>query len=244
MKKFVVVMVSCLVLFVFIILNYLLWDKGNMLQQRDSDRIEQDWLRGQNRTLQTTVEELEQTVKSLKSQNSEQADKITNLEDRIARAVQQENINLQELHSLDQALDVYKPFMRDEVKDVFIRWCSDIGSRKFEESLARLGKGFKLWEKQYESQQYMEFISAIQAISVREGKNGDEETFVILEDHNDPYEIKTRIEAEISVKEPILENFHGPADGINPLEVIFHYDMDSGKWVIMSVSAVSNSGKP
>lgn len=244
MKKFVVVMVSCLVLFIFIILNYLLWDKENMLQQRDSDKIEQDWLRGQNRTLQTTVEELEQTVKSLKSQNSDQADKITDFEDRIAQAMQQENINLEELHSLNQAIDVYKSFMKDEIKDVFIRWCSDIGSRKFEESLARLGKGFKLWEKQYESQQYMEFISAVQAISVKEGKNDDEETFVILDEHNEPYEIKTRIETEISVKKPRPENFQGPADGINLLEVIFHYDTDSGKWVIMSVTAAPNSGKP
>ena len=65
MKKFVVVMISVIVLFVFIMLNYLVWDKEKLQNQRESDRIEQDWLRGQNRILSTTVSELEEANKKL-----------------------------------------------------------------------------------------------------------------------------------------------------------------------------------
>ena len=40
MKKFVVVMITILVLFVFLMLNYLLWDKENLLKQSESDKLE------------------------------------------------------------------------------------------------------------------------------------------------------------------------------------------------------------
>ena len=62
MKKFVIVMITIMILFVFLMVNYLLWDKENLLKQTESDKIEQDWLRGQNRTLQATVNEQEQAM--------------------------------------------------------------------------------------------------------------------------------------------------------------------------------------
>ena len=49
MKKFVIVIISIVVLFSFLMLNYLVWDKENLQKQRESDRLEQDWLKGQNR---------------------------------------------------------------------------------------------------------------------------------------------------------------------------------------------------
>ena len=70
MKKFVIVMIAILVLFVFLMLNYLLWDKENLLKQSEHDKIEQDWLRGQNRTLQATVNEQEQTIKALEKKRT------------------------------------------------------------------------------------------------------------------------------------------------------------------------------
>ena len=65
MKKFVTVIISFLILFIFLTLNYLLWDKENLLKLRDNDRIEQNWLRGQNLSLQNTVEQLERSMKDL-----------------------------------------------------------------------------------------------------------------------------------------------------------------------------------
>jgi thymidylate synthase len=50
-------------------LNYLLWDKENLQKQSATDKIEQDWLRGQNRTLQTTVDEQEAAINQLTNEN-------------------------------------------------------------------------------------------------------------------------------------------------------------------------------
>ncbi len=83
MKKFVVIMISALVLFTFLMLNYLLWDKENLQKQRETDKVEQDWLRGQNRILTTTVEELEQANSKLEKEIKEYKDNIDDMESRI-----------------------------------------------------------------------------------------------------------------------------------------------------------------
>lgn len=61
-------MIAAIVLFVFLMLNYLVWDKERLQNQRESDKIEQDWLRGQNRILSTTVNDLEQANKKLEEE--------------------------------------------------------------------------------------------------------------------------------------------------------------------------------
>lgn len=85
MKKFVIVMITILVLFVFLMVNYLLWDKENLLKQTESDKIEQDWLRGQNRTLQSTVNEQEQAIKALEKEKNQLSTRISGLEQELKR---------------------------------------------------------------------------------------------------------------------------------------------------------------
>ena len=95
MKKFVIVMIAAIVLFVFLMLNYLVWDKERLQNQRESDKIEQDWLRGQNRILSTTVNDLEQANKKLEEEVAYQKTEISNLEAMPCRQIKEVN-DLQE----------------------------------------------------------------------------------------------------------------------------------------------------
>jgi hypothetical protein len=239
MKKFVVVMISFLVLFVFLMLNYLLWDKENLLKQRDTDKIEQDWLRGQNRTLQTTVEELEQDIKALDKLNDEQRDKIVDLEQQVRLALQRENDYLKELQVKDAALRDFKSFMGDELNIVAVQWFTDISKDRIGESFTLLDEGATLWGKIYSKEEYIKFISAIQAISIKEEqKESDIKSLTILEDQGEPYVIKTQIQVEVSIKEEHREAFKDMGNGNNTLEVIFRYDPDTANWGILSVSTL------
>ena len=115
MKKIVIILVSFLVLFTFIMLNYLLWDKRkpNGTKGIWNKMGEQDWLRGQNRTLQTTVEELEDAVRDLQSQKETQQNKIIELENQLREALEKENENMQKIREQNQALNTFRVFMEE-----------------------------------------------------------------------------------------------------------------------------------
>lgn len=244
MKKFVIVMISLLVLFVFLMLNYLLWDKENLLRQRDTDKIEQDWLRGQNLTLQSTIEELERSNQTLKTQNDSQQSRIVELEQQVSQALQKENETLKEIQSTDEALRNYKSFMGDKLNEVAAQYFSEISAQKLEESWTFLEKDCKLWGNNYSLESYIEFIAAIQSIMiVEENKESEKKPFTLLEDQGGAYEIKAQIQVTASIREENEEGFENLKNGDNTLEVIFTYDPDTTHWAITSLSTIE-VGKP
>lgn len=242
MKKFVIVIISFLVLFIFLVLNYLLWDKENLLKQRDTDKIQQDWLRGENLTLRTTVEELEQSVSNLEEEKDAQRDEIVELEQQVRLALQRENSNLKAIQEKDQALYDYKLLMSDELKSVATLWFSHISKSEYEESFNLLDKDFTLWNKRFNLQEYIEFISEIKSITLQEEpKDSEDKAFIILGDGDEPYIIKTQIKVNIDSKESkIIEDLES---GANTLEVSFKYNRDTSNWVIMSILTL-RIGKP
>ena len=239
MKKFVIVMVSVLVLLFFIIMNYLLWDKENLMEQRDNDRIEQDWLRGQNRTLQSTVEELEQTVKRLQTEIDEQQGQIIDLENKLRQALERENSNIKDIQEKNQALARYKRFMEEETKSVAIKWFNDITNKKYEESYTYVNEYFTLQRKKYDKSGYIELVKAFESIQILQAKDNDVKTFAILQDEGSALEIYARIKTLISIKNVNMENVSNILhNGENTLEVVFIYDVDMESWVIKSVDVV------
>lgn len=241
MKKFVIVMISLLVLFVFLMLNYLLWDKENLLKQRDTDKLEQDWLRGQNLTLQSTVDELQRNIETLKGQNDTQRNRIVELERQVSEALQRENSNLLEIQDHKEALRHYKSFMEDEIYQVAEQFFARLTSANPEESWAFLDKSCKLWGRSYSLDQYIELISGIKSITIKEDKDTDVKPFVILADQGGAYEIKSQIRIEVSLNEE--KGFIHLDPGENTLEVIFTYNTESAHWAIASLSTLK-VGKP
>lgn len=236
MKKFVIVIISFLVLFIFLVLNYLLWDKENLQKQRDNEKIQQDWLRGENLTLRTTVDELEQKLAALEDQNDTQRDKIVELEQQVRQALERENSNLKAIQEKDQALGDYKLLMEDELKAVVNEWFSQITKAAYEESFNLLDKDFKLWNRRFNSKDYINFISAVKSVALaEESKDTNEKSFIILGD-GEPYIIKTQVKVTLVIKES--QNFLDMKSGPNTLEMSFKYNRDTSNWVIMSVQTI------
>jgi len=235
MKKFVTIIVSFLVLFIFLMLNYLLWDKENLLEQRDSDQIQLDWLRGQNLALQSTIDQLEQKIRVLETKSDMQQNNIIDLENKLRLAAEKESSITNEANKAKEALSLFKSLMEDNLKKVVSQWFADITANRIEDSFVYLDEGFILWNKQFGKDQYIEFISDIESIAVKEGKNNDNiKPFIILKDQGDPYEIITRIQVTSSVK----GNFRDILTGNDTLEIVFRYNADLGNWVIKSVSGL------
>ncbi|NLE26249.1 MAG: hypothetical protein GX625_13070 [Clostridiaceae bacterium] len=235
MKKFVIVMIAAIVLFLFLMLNYLVWDKENLQNQRESDKLEQDWLRGQNRTLSSTVNELEQINKKLESEIASQKEEISDLELKLRSARQKEANNLQEIQKQTEALNTFKSVMEDDVKKVTENWFLSITQKSYHDSLAFLDKDFTLWDQPYEENEYIEFISNIQSISIaKENSSTQGDVFTIIYG-GEPHVIQANLLVDAYIAEDAKKNLPNLVNGSNTLEVGFIYNSESKTWVIMYV---------
>jgi len=235
MKKFVVVMISAIILFVFLMLDYLVWDKEKLQNQRESDKIEQDWLRGQNRILTTTVDELEAAKKKLEEEIASQEKEISSLEEELRDARQKEVNYLKENQKQKEALDTFKSLMKEDVKLITQKWFSSITQKAYHDSFAFLGKDFTLWGKSYEEKEYIDLISNIISISLAEKRDSGQESVFTILSGGEPNIIQASLLVDAYIEEDAHEILPQLVNGINNLEVGFVYDADKENWVILYV---------
>lgn len=235
MKKFVVVMISAIVLFVFLMLNYLVWDKERLQNQRESDKIEQDWLRGQNRILTATVDELEEANKKLQEEVASQKKEISDLEEKLRDARQKEANYLQEKQRQIEALDTFKSIMKENVKEIAQKWFSSITQKAYHDSFAFLSKDFTLWGKSYEEKEYIDLISNINSISLAEKSGSRQDAVFTVLSGGEPDVIQATLMVDAYIEGEAKEILPHLVNGINTLEVGFVYDKDKESWVILYV---------
>ena len=233
MKKFVIVMISAIVLFMFLMLNYLVWDKENLQNQRETDKIEQDWLRGQNRILSATVEELEQANKKLENENASQKERINDLGLELSIAKQKAVSDLQTLQKQEQALVFFKSLIKDDLKQVTEKWFSNITLEKYHDSLNYLDKDFTLWGNSYEENEYIELMSNIKSISLADESNSNN-AFTII-NGEEPHLVQARLIVNAYVVEEANKSLPHVVNGINNLEIGFNYNSESKNWAILYV---------
>ena len=236
MKKFVVVMISVIVLFVFIMLNYLVWDKEKLQNQRESDRIEQDWLRGQNRILSTTVSELEEANKKLEEEIASKEEEISDLEDMLNSARQKETDDLQEIQKQAEALNLFKSIMKEDVKRVAKNWFLSITQRAYHDSLALLDKDFTLWGKSFDEEEYIDFISNINSISLAADNGSNQDSIFTILYGGEPHLVQANLLVNAYITEDNQESLPHLVNGINTLEVGFIYNSEENSWVILYVT--------
>jgi hypothetical protein len=246
MKKFVIVMITLLVLFIFLMLNYLLWDKENLQKQSESDRVQQDYLRGQNITLQATIDEQKQAIKTISDEYEEAKRKIRDLERQLKEATTLNgSLNVQ-VDYKNGAIDNYKQFMAHTLREVAAEWFGDISSGNYEESYKALDSDYLLFGGHYPIDAYVSYISAIQSISFPQPteEDGEQETeprgknepdFEILHGRGGEYEIIATATVEASIADDQEANFRDMTDGVNRLQIAFRYNQDNRAWAIFSI---------
>lgn len=235
MKKFVIVMISALVLFVFLMLNYLVWDKENLQNQRNSDKIEQDWLRGQNRILNATVEELEQAVEQLKKDITDQKNIIQSLEAEARISQQQQSNSQKNILKQEDALNFYKSLFADDLRGVTEDWFLSITQKKHKDSLDLLDKDFTFWGRGYKEDEYIKLISAIDSISLAENNGAENGSFIIFEG-GEPLVIKAHVAAKVNIANDLKDTVPGLTEGINSLEIGYSYNSVSKNWIIIYIN--------
>lgn len=251
MKKFALVMITILVLFLFLMLNYLLWDKENLLKQSESDKLEQDWLRGQNRTLQSTVDEQEQTIKTLEEEKKELQTRISNLEQALKLANSQAEGYRNAIAGKDQVIGNYKLLMEDMLCRLTLDWFECIGKRNYEAAWELMDANCLVFGNRYSREDFFRYLEAIHSITLARAAEGEDETdgrksdgtgyaFRILEKYGSDYEVIAVVHAEVAVDQKQADVVKDWVQGTNWLQMNFRLDPDNQKWVISGILRASN----
>jgi hypothetical protein len=243
MKKFAVVMITIMVLLIFLVLNYLLWDKENLMKQSESDRIEQDWLRGQNRTLQTTVEEQEQTIKNMKQENSKLSARISNLEQELELLNSKVESYRKEIDRKNEAIANYKLFTENQLLNLTAGWFDFINRRDYENAWKCLAQDHLVFGKKYSIEDFSKQMGAIHSISIR--KKEDKEgvsgfAFEILKNYGNDYEVTVLLDADVTLDRQHNDEASDWKEGTNRIRVTFEFNPDVGNWAIKTVSKAGN----
>lgn len=262
MKKFVILMISFLVLFVFLMLNYLLWDKENLQKQSASDKIEQDWLRGQNRTLQSTIEEQEADISQLKRESQNYQSRIIELEQQLRQTKDEKETSLQQMEILTQAVSEYQLYTLDTLKSFTNNWFLSINEARYEDAYGFFSSDAVLFEKALEKEAFEDGMSRIKSISLVEQDEELEKlhpSFEIMKGMGNVYEVMAKATIELNIAaeadggkdaedkksdtpgENALEPFSNLVEGVNQLQITYRYFPEEKKWVMVSILAITGT---
>mgnify|MGYP000951469952 CR=1 FL=1 len=256
MKKFVVVMIAILVLFVFLMLNYLLWEKENLVKQSESDRVEQDWLRGQNRTLQATVNEQEQAIKALEAEKNQLQSRINSLEEELRRINTQVESYRKDISNKGQAINSYKMLTESMLCQLTLEWFESISNRDYDAAWELMAPGHTVFGRQYSQEEFARFMEAVHKISLAEKtdeeddgsgteNDGKQDTadgfhFEILRGFGNEYEVMAELQAEVTLDGEADGEDSGWVQGANKLRMTFLLNPDEQKWVIKAIAKASS----
>jgi septal ring factor EnvC (AmiA/AmiB activator) len=138
-KRLIVIMISVIFLSAFIMMNYLLWDKDNLVKQQEQDKIQQDWLLGQNRALEQSIQDQDSINKKLTTEISELKFQITQFESQLRSSKDQNDLTSQLLTEKNQVVEVYKSDSLDKLRGITENWLLAINEGRLDDSFLLFG---------------------------------------------------------------------------------------------------------
>lgn len=224
MKKFVLVLISVIIMTVFIAFNYLLWDRQNSISLNASKNASIDALSRQiknldelNFELREKVNSLEKGKKNIETVNYELQQQITKLN----QTVDKKN---QIIADLKQAIDI-KP-----MESTILRWADNIDKGKYENA-------YKLQRNELQSEKYISleqftksYKNSVKSIKV---KSAALETQGISEEKSADFIFKVVLE----VKNAQQESNTLFDEGVNERYFTLIYNIKEKDWLISDISA-------
>lgn len=139
MKRFVVIVTSMLIIFVFIALNYLLWDRESLVTQGESNQASIETLTRMNMALNQEKSKLEQQAADQKKQMEGLEEKIEGLE---AGIFEQKRMTDEKI---DFILRMKEQINKGPVETMTLGWVENIIEKKYSEAYLKGGASCSFW---------------------------------------------------------------------------------------------------
>jgi len=253
MKKFIVVIISILFLSVFLMMNYLLWDKDNLLKQQESDKVQQDWLRGQNRALEAGVNELEASVQQLEKEKAALTEELSSQQRQVASGTNRETNLRRTLDAKIQSVEALKTASLPLLREQLSGWMTAVSEGRHADSFLWFSPDFQFMQRILSQEGYQEFMNVnIQglsyqdptAVAPKEGETTDppatpEPLFERVGNEAADLTVLVRTQVYVVLKPEADQNGPSFREGLNTLQIQFAYDMINQKWYIQSMIGIN-----
>ena len=232
MKRFVVIITSLLLIFVFIALNYLLWDRESLVTLRESNQASIDALSRINMNLS-------EENNKLQLQTEELREEITDLERKV--------IGLEESSREQQlVMDWQKEFiltLKDKINPEPVRieaidWISSISEEQFDKSYHKSTTLCTFWGNSWTPKSFANYFEEnVEDIRLIMDIDSNDPLIEIIPEQTVDYNIRALIHTQVVLKEEAIDEYL--QDGVNIIKLDFTYSDRLEQWVIISVNSES-----
>lgn len=227
MKRFVVIVTSLLIIFVFIALNYLLWDRESLVTQSESNQASIEALTRMNMTLNQENNSLEQQAAELKKQ-------IEQLEEKIREGETELTIQKSITDEKVKFIQIMKRHINTGPVEAMTReWVSNIIDKKYSEAYLKGGTSCSYWGNYWSLRIFTDYfdqnVEQIQFV-----QDGESQPIIeVIPINTADWEMSVYIRVHVTLGEGAEQAFLKP--GENVLHMTCTYTERSDLWVINSI---------
>ena len=227
MKRFVVIITSLLILFVFIALNYLLWDRESLVTQGENNQASIEALTRMNMTLNQEKNSLEQHAAELKQQ-------ILGLEDKIKEiSAELSNQKRDTDEKVKFIIDMKEHINPKPVETMVLEWVSSINEKKYSEAYLKGGENCSFWGNTWPARIFSNYFdeNVEQIQFVRDGES--QPVIEVVPIKTPDWEMSVYVRVHVTLKEGADQAYLKP--GGNVLHITCTYAQQLDQWTITSI---------
>ena len=232
MKRFVVVVTSLLIIFVFIALNYLIWDRESLVTTREHNQASIDALGRINMVLNEDKNRLEKQIEELNNQIRAGNEKTEELEDKIQSLQSELNEKL-------QFISVLKTQVNPEpIQNTTIEWIHAVAERNYPAAFLKSESNCRFWDEAWSLKTFSDFFDGNIALiePVLDGEEQIQPEIEVIPSDTPDWEMQVLVRVNVELSEDANQQYLN--QGQNVLQFLYTYSARIDQWVITSISTV------
>jgi len=230
MKRFVVIVTSLLIIFVFIALNYLLWDRESLVTLRESNQASIDALSRINMTLNEDKSRLEKQIEELNNQIKAGNEKTEELEAQIQSLQSDLNEKLQFISDLKTQINPAP------VQNATIEWINAIAGKNYPVAFLKGESNCRFWDEIWSLKTFSDYFERNIALiePVFEGEEQPQPVIEVTPSNTPDWEMQVLVRVNVELSENANQEYL--KQGQNVIRFLYTYSARVDQWVITSIS--------
>lgn len=236
MKRFVVVVTSLLIIFVFIALNYLLLDRESLVSIRESNQASIDALSRINLDLSEEKSKLSRQVEEMREQIENLNERINELEN--SNAEQQQIIDKQNKLILELKALINPEPVKNETLDLI----NYISEKNLDKAYLKFSSLCSFWGNNWTRRIFTNYFAHnVKDIKPVIDPENNEPAVEVVPYQTSDFNIKVTARVQVDLADKSISEYL--KEGENVVEMDFTYDDMLEQWVITSITSepVENS---
>lgn len=251
MKKFVLVVISIILLTILVAFNYLLWDRQNKLNSIEK-------LERSEASKNASINVLGREIDRLQEENKALSEKISSLQNdylqlqKSNKELAEENLSIKEnyTNTLFALLEISKHADKSIFVDVISKWCDKINSKSYNEAYSLFSKLIEIDGEKLDYKTFHDsFYNNPRNVKLKSAAVAED---IINETYANPEVIK-QLQAAIPVKAvfevSLLSNKEEDNEkdmlfgknGINQVVFFINFSFEKNQWEISKIKILGNN---